>query len=161
LLRHGTGTVRVTELKKGVEKIPPVNDYVFDIGLERDEERCIVFRAPVMLKRVICGSHSIGTRAHPRRWLTGWPTVSCGQIWKPPKVFQLRLEVSKKVAPTSLSRQKPILANIGERVSHSFPSNGDPPVEKHLHTTQRSATQRKRYSHGDPTKHILLLFVLY
>jgi hypothetical protein len=38
LLRHGTGTVRVTELKKGVEKVPPVNDYVFDIGLERDEE---------------------------------------------------------------------------------------------------------------------------
>jgi hypothetical protein len=120
--------VRLSELKKCVEKIPPVNDYVSEISLERDQERYVVFAAPVVLKRIVCGSCKIGTCAYPRRWFAGWLGVNSGQIRKVPKAFELRLEVSKKIVPASLARQKPILANIRYRVGHPLPRNGYPPV---------------------------------
>jgi hypothetical protein len=43
-----TCMVRLSELKKCVEEIPPINDYVSEISLERDQNRYVVFAAPVV-----------------------------------------------------------------------------------------------------------------
>jgi hypothetical protein len=67
LFGHGTCTVRVSKLKKCVEEVPPVNNYASEISLERNQKRYVVFAAPIVLKRIVCGSYGLGARSHPRR----------------------------------------------------------------------------------------------
>jgi hypothetical protein len=88
------------------------------------------FAAPVVLKRIVCGSCKISTCAYPRRWFAGWLGVSSGQIRKVPKAFELRLEVSKEIAPASLARQKAILVNFRYCLGRPLPRNGYSPVKK-------------------------------
>jgi hypothetical protein len=124
--------LRVSTLKQGIEEIPTVNDDICDIGVEFDQNCCIVVAALIVAARVIRCSDLISTGTDPRNALAG-PSVRKVQRIGLAQLLETGLQVNRRQRPlATLPDSQTRGAHVRDYARYARRRDSNSPVQTHV-----------------------------